>query len=74
MTHRIKLLEKYANDVLNDLKTFEIRENDRDYKAGDLVNFVVVNDQGDTLKHPLNDAFFVISYLLKRKHIIMAKR
>lgn len=65
MTHRIKLLKKYANDVLIGLKTFEIRENDRDYKVKDLVNFVVVNDQGDALNHPLNNAFFIISYLLK---------
>ena len=65
MAHRIKLLEKYAADVFDGTKPFEIRKNDRGYKVGDVVSFVVVNAKGDPVKHPINDAFFVISYLLK---------
>ena len=65
MTHRIKLLEKYADDVFDGTKPFEIRKNDRGYKVGDTVSFLPVNANGDSVKHPINDAFFVISYLLK---------
>ena len=65
MTHRIKLLEKYADDVFDGTKPFEIRKNGRGYKVGDVVSFLAVNTNGDPVKHLINDAFFVISYLLK---------
>ncbi len=35
MTHELKLLPQYFNDVENGIKNFEIRKNDRDYKVGD---------------------------------------
>lgn len=35
MTHELKLLPQYFNDVKNGIKNFEIRKNDRDYKVGD---------------------------------------
>ena len=37
MTHFIKIAPCYFNDVKNEDKTFELRKNDRDYKAGDTV-------------------------------------
>lgn len=33
--HILKLQEEYFDAVLNDVKTFEVRKNDRDYKIGD---------------------------------------
>ena len=35
MTHKLKILPKWYDDVLNERKKFEIRKNDRDYKVGD---------------------------------------
>lgn len=35
MTHELKILPQYYNDVVHRGKCFEIRKNDRDYKVGD---------------------------------------
>ncbi|AIS74044.1 hypothetical protein [Leuconostoc phage LLC-1] len=35
--HELKLDEEYFDDVESGLKTFEIRKNDRNYNAGDLL-------------------------------------
>ena len=36
--HELKLDTEYFDDVKNGVKTFEIRKNDRDYQAGDLLS------------------------------------
>lgn len=36
-THELKLLTKYFNDVESGLKTFELRQNDRDFQLGDIL-------------------------------------
>lgn len=35
--HELKLDDVYFNDVRDGIKTFEIRKNDRDFQAGDLL-------------------------------------
>lgn len=45
--HKIKLQSKYYPAVIFGNKTFEIRKFDRDYKVGDLINFIVQNEEGD---------------------------
>ena len=35
MTHELKILPQWFNDVESGKKTFELRENDREYKVGD---------------------------------------
>lgn len=35
MTHELKILPKYFDAVVNGIKTFEIRKNDRNYSIGD---------------------------------------
>ncbi len=37
MTHSLKTVNPYFEAVWQGLKTFEVRENDRDYKVGDLL-------------------------------------
>jgi len=37
MHHKLKILPQYFQPVANGKKTFEIRENDRGYQAGDTV-------------------------------------
>lgn len=36
--HNLKILPKYFQDVVNGKKKFELRENDRTFKVGDLLN------------------------------------
>lgn len=64
MIHRIKLLETFADAVLDGRKNFEVRENDRGYQRGDLVEFIVINKLGNRVNHPLNSKLFEITYVL----------
>lgn len=59
-THGLKIHERYADAVLNGTKTFEIRKNDRGYKVGDEIVFVVYPRP----QHPLNGATYRIDYIL----------
>lgn len=63
--HRIKLYEEFADAVLSGDKCFEVRENDRGYQKGDLVQFRVVQSDGlYNNTHELNDVQFEITYVL----------
>lgn len=42
--HQLKIEKEYADAVYDGTKTFEVRLNDRDYRVGDLITFVVVED------------------------------
>lgn len=64
MTHVIKLLETFADAVLDGRKNFEVRENDRGYQRGDQVSFIVVDKHGNRVSHPLEIELFVITYVL----------
>ena len=64
MIHGIKLLETFADAVLEGRKNFEVRENDRGYQRGDMVRFIVVDKTGKRVKHPLESEIFVITYVL----------
>lgn len=65
MIHAIKIHENYAEPVFIGEKTFEVRENDRGYQRGDLIDFTVVDDFGQkVLSHPLNDTRYEITYVL----------
>ena len=65
MIHAIKIHENYADPVCIGDKTFEVRENDRGYQRGDLIDFTVVDDFGMKVHtHPLNDIRYEITYVL----------
>ena len=65
MLHNIKILRGFADAVLEGIKTFEIRENDRGYQKGDTVNFTVIDKNGCCINsHELNTQFFEITYVL----------
>lgn len=40
MVHALKLHKKYYEDSVKNLKTFEIRKNDRDFRVGDILKLV----------------------------------
>lgn len=43
MVHVLKLLSKYYDDSKKNIKTFEIRKNDRNFKVGDTLKLVSYN-------------------------------
>ena len=47
-THELKTWKLYFERVLNSTKTFEIRKNDRDYQAGDIVLLQEYNPATDS--------------------------
>lgn len=67
-THRLKVLIKYADAIMNGTKTFEVRKNDRGYEVGDKIVFDVVTNEGYTVgeaaRHPLNGEVYRIDYIL----------
>lgn len=66
MTHKIKIVQPYADAVLSGDKTFEVRYDDRGYQKGDEIEFTVVDlEDGDSpVVHPLNGRIFYITYVL----------
>ncbi|MCI8751394.1 MAG: DUF3850 domain-containing protein [Lachnospiraceae bacterium] len=51
--HRLKILDIFADDILEGNKTFELRYNDRNYQKDDFIKFVVVDREGHISRHPL---------------------
>lgn len=47
MTHEIKIHSTYASEHLRGVKDWELRKNDRDYKEGDTVKFIVVTERNE---------------------------
>jgi len=66
MTHQIKIRESFAEAVLQGIKTFEVRKNDRGYQKGDLVCFKVLYDSDglEMIDHPLSKLCYEITYVL----------
>lgn len=64
MIHKIKILEQYADAVVEGRKNFEVRYNDRGYNAGDIIEFHVIDDIGiEAFNHPLNKKRKEITYV-----------
>lgn len=60
-THDLKISNRYYDDVVSGLKTFEIRKNDRNFKVGDLIRLHEVNVFGEYTSR-LSD-FYKIIYI-----------
>lgn len=61
--HKLKLDIAFCDAVLNGLKTFEIRKNDRDFQIGDHIKFIPVDALG-TCKHNIIKKEYEITYVL----------
>ena len=59
--HELKIKEEYYREIEAGNKTFEIRKNDRDFQAGDYINFTIVRGSLVFETYPL----FKITYVLK---------
>ena len=53
--HHIKLSVQFCDDVLNGDKCFEVRENDRGYQKGDLVQFEPYDPYKLITHHPIKE-------------------
>lgn len=62
--HNLKLRFEFADAVLYGDKCFEVRENDRGYQKGDLIQFKVVDSMGTHILHSLEDKEYEITYVL----------
>lgn len=60
--HTLKIQPKYYYAVMKGYKTFELRKNDRDFLAFDLIHFVNVNGE-NFINEPNN--VYQITYVLQ---------
>lgn len=63
--HLLKIWRSYADPVVEGIKTFEIRRNDRNFKVGDYVRFRCVCDDDPNVDcdHPINAKLYRITYI-----------
>ncbi len=59
--HQLKLESLYASIKKRGKKTFEIRKNDRDFKEGDIVTYIV--PENESLNEFFRRRLFVITYV-----------
>jgi len=45
MLHELKIKQCYLCHILEGIKTFEIRKNDRDFQVGDTITFLPLEDK-----------------------------
>jgi len=62
--HTIKLNEQFCDDVMEGLKTFEIRLNDRNYQVGDIIHFKPVTNDGNEYYHKIVNRVYQITYII----------
>lgn len=62
--HKLQIERQYCNDILYEVKSFDVRKNDEDFKVGDKIIYIpVVN--GIEVEHKISNAIFEITYLLE---------
>ena len=60
--HELKIKKDYFIAIRNRTKNFELRKNDRDYRVGDLIKFIVLDDFNITYNP---SELYYISYVLQ---------
>jgi hypothetical protein len=73
--HVLKILPQFYDDILNRGKRFEIRNNDRDFQAGDTATLYLVGNKNNTLEIAISyvsswnqkDGYVVFSFVLINK-------
>lgn len=68
MTHKLRIEKPFADAIVSGDKNFEIRNNDRCFQKGDLINFTCV----DRLPHQINEETYEITYVLNLKNGFVA--
>lgn len=79
MMHEVKIYKSYADAVLSGDKTFEVRLNDRGYQKGDILKFIVKEDNSmyEIMSHDLYEKEYEIMYVhsglgLKENYVVMS--
>ena len=77
--HKIKIWDNYADAILCERKTFEVRYNDRGYRDGDLLEFTVIDPALNEVRpeHPLHGKKYLVTYIhhglgMEENYVIMA--
>ena len=71
-SHTLKIEKKYFNEILRRVKSFEIRRNDRNFKAGDFLTLQEINDgkyTGSTIECRIG---FVCDYAQKENYVVFS--
>lgn len=77
MTHELKILPKYYNEIVKGKKNFEIRKNDRNFKEQDVVILKEFSDgkfTGKYVKAIISYIFYGGSYGLEEGYCIFSLR
>lgn len=61
--HTLKIVNPYYDDVRRNVKNFEIRKDDRDYKLGDMIHFCLYDKEKDFVHDA--DMGRVVKYILR---------
>lgn len=73
---KLKILKEYADAKVKGLKHFEIRKNDREYKVGDLIRYIVIDEYGKEINHILNytlwQIIYITNYQQKKGYIVFS--
>ena len=65
--HNLKIEQKYYDRIIDRTKTFEVRNNDRDYQVGDMISFAVLQDNAEPWA---SDQQYKITYIMHSNDII----
>lgn len=63
MIHEIKIQKDYADRIIDGVKKFEVRKNDRDYQRGDYLKFIVMDGIWEEPTHKLTGTEWKIIYI-----------
>ena len=70
--HELKIKKEYAEAKASESKPFEIRFNDRDYQVGDLVRYIVIDDEelNRYFKHRLYQIIYITDYAQQEGYVV----
>ena len=82
MTHKLKILKQFADEIIIVNKNFEIRKNDRCYQKGDFIDFLAIQKTENIeigIEHPINKELYEITYVLsgwglEKDYVVLAIR
>lgn len=67
IVHDIKFKgKKLCDAVYERRKTYEIRKNDRDYRVGDFIRPISIDEECHTINHPIDNCLYVITFLSEK--------
>ena len=79
--HILKIKEEYAKEKDLGNKMFEIRKNNKDFKVGDFVKYIVVNEDGiisenenEFLENKLFEITYITDYEQKRGFVVFGEK